>query len=130
MLLHLVMPTVFDSPLCPVCVVSRDSSSHLLFHCPSKEKVWQGIIFESLWPTTSIGDIKEAFLSLDFSYLWYCQVKGIDSYKILLISLSQIWLAHMRFVFNQVPVSPAAILASIRINIHKMIAEDQYQSLL
>ncbi|KAG2200402.1 hypothetical protein INT46_009582 [Mucor plumbeus] len=128
--LHLVMPTVFDSPLCPVCVLSRDSSSHLLFHCPSKEKVWQGVIFEFLWPTTSIGDIKEAFLSLDFSHLWYCQVKGIDSYKILLISLSQIWLAHMRFVFNQVPISHAAILASIRINIQKMIDEDQCLSLL
>jgi hypothetical protein len=83
-----------------------------------------------LWPTTSIGDIKEAFLSLDFSYLWYCQVNGIDSYKILLISLSQIWLAHMRFVFNQVPISHAAILASIRINIQKMIDEDQCLSLL
>ena len=124
------MPTVFDSPLCPVCVTFCDFSSHLLFHYPTKEKVWQRAIFEFLWPTTSIADIKEAFLSLDFSYLWYCQVKGIDLYKILLISLPQIWLAHMRFVFNQVPVSHTAILASIQLNIQKIIDEDQCYSLL
>ncbi|EPB83537.1 hypothetical protein HMPREF1544_09698, partial [Mucor circinelloides 1006PhL] len=60
-------------------------------------KVWRGVIFEFLWPTTSISDIKEALLSLDFSNIWYCQVKGIRPYRILLISLSHIWLAQMRF---------------------------------
>jgi hypothetical protein len=31
--------------------------------------------------TTFIADIEEAFFSLNFFYLWYCQVKGIESYK-------------------------------------------------
>ncbi|EPB92332.1 hypothetical protein HMPREF1544_00901 [Mucor circinelloides 1006PhL] len=61
------MSAVFESPLCPVCLSVEDSSNHLLFHCPSKEKVWKGVIFEFLWPTTTILDLTEALLSLDFS---------------------------------------------------------------
>ncbi|CEP17652.1 hypothetical protein [Parasitella parasitica] len=69
-LLHFIMPATFASPLCPVCLVTVDSAHHLLFDCPSKEQVRQGIIFEFLWPTTSLGDIKAALLSLDFSDIW------------------------------------------------------------
>lgn len=85
----------------------------------------QGVIFEFLWPTASIANIREAFFSLDFSYLWCCQVKEIDSYKLFLVSLSQIWLAHMRFICNQFPFSHTVILVSIQLNIHKMTDEDQ-----
>ncbi|EPB82313.1 hypothetical protein HMPREF1544_10953 [Mucor circinelloides 1006PhL] len=112
--LHRMMPAVFETHNCPVCLSPNASASHLLFDCPSKEKVWQGVIFEFLWPTTSISDIKEALLSLDFSNIWYCQVKGIRPYRILIISLSHIWLAHMRFVFDNVPVIPEAILENVR----------------
>lgn len=128
--LHFIMPRVFDSSLCSVCLSVPDSASHLLFHCPSKEKVWQGAIFEFLWPTTSITDVKEAFLSLDFSDIWYCQYKGIKPYRILMITLSQIWLAHMRFIFDKIPIIPTAILANIRSNVHQSIGEDQCHSLL
>ncbi|CAO3627230.1 unnamed protein product [Mucor fragilis] len=65
--LHFIMPQVFESPMRPVCLSTEDSPSHLLFHCPSKQKVWQRVIFELLWPATTIHDIKEALLSLDFS---------------------------------------------------------------
>ena len=129
-LLHYIMPRVFDSPSCLVCLHSVDSAAHLLFLCPSKEKIWQGIIFEFLWPTTTVGDVMEALLSLDFSNIWYCQIKNINPYKILLIALSQIWLAHMRFIFDKVPILPTAILATIRSHIHQRIAEDQCHSLL
>lgn len=129
-LLHYIMPRVFDSPSCPVCLHTVDSAAHLFFFCPTKEKVWQGIIFEFLWPTTTVGDVMEALLSLDFSNIWYCQIKNINPYKILLIALSQIWLAHMRFIFDKVPISPSAILATIRSHIHQRIAEDQCHSLL
>ena len=128
--LHFIMPQVFESPLCPVCLSTDDSPSHLLFQCPSKEKVWQGVIFEFLWPTTSIQDIKEALLSLDFSNVWYCQLAGIKPYRILLISLAQLWLAHMRFIFDQTPIAHTAILSSIRTTVHQTIAEDQCHSLL
>ncbi|EPB93089.1 hypothetical protein HMPREF1544_00163, partial [Mucor circinelloides 1006PhL] len=47
-LLHRIMPTVFDSPWCPVCLSVEHFPSHLFFHCPSKEKAWQGVIFEFL----------------------------------------------------------------------------------
>ncbi|KAI8636469.1 hypothetical protein BD408DRAFT_355611, partial [Parasitella parasitica] len=103
-------PRVFESPLCPVCMAVSDSTNHLFFHCPSKEKIWQGVIFEFLWPTTSTADIQEALLSLYFSNIRYCQLKGITPYRIILISLSQIWLAHMRFIFDKTIIHPAAIL--------------------
>jgi hypothetical protein len=128
--LHFIMPQVFESPMCPVCLSTEDSPSHLLFHCPSKEKVWQGVIFEFLWPTTTIHDIKEALRSLDFSNIWYCQLAGIKPYRILMVSLAQIWLAHMRFIFDQTPFAHAAILSSIRTNVRQTIAEDQCHSLL
>ncbi|KAK4519269.1 uncharacterized protein ATC70_009501 [Mucor velutinosus] len=128
--LHFIMPKVFVSPLCPVCLSMNDSPSHLLFHCPSKEKVWQGVIFEFLWPTTSILDIKEALLQLDFSNVWYCQIAGIKPFRILIITLGQLWLAHMRFIYDNVPMDHTAILASIRTSVRQTIAEDQCHSLL
>ncbi|KAK4517342.1 uncharacterized protein ATC70_000677 [Mucor velutinosus] len=106
------------------------TASYLLFDCPSKEKVWQGVIFEFLWPTTSITDIKEALLSLDFSDIWYSQVKGIRPYRVLLITLSPIWLAHMRFVFDNIILVPEAILVNIRSTVRQTVDEDQIHSLL
>ncbi|CEP17553.1 hypothetical protein [Parasitella parasitica] len=92
--------------------------------------VWQDVIFEFLWPTTTIIDIKEALLSLDFSDIWYSQVKGIRPYRILLITLSQIWLAHMRFVFDNTPLVPEAILVSVRSTVRQTVDEDNIHSLL
>ncbi|KAG2208196.1 hypothetical protein INT46_000238 [Mucor plumbeus] len=124
------MPRIFDSPQCSVCLLSIDSADHVLFFCPKKEKIWQGIIFEFLWPTISIADIKEALMSLDFSNIWYSQIKDVKPYMILFITISQIWLAQMRFVFDKTPILPAEILATIRKQIHQRIAEDQCHSLL
>ena len=129
-LLHRWMPNFFDSPLCPVCLVTNDSADHLLFYCPVKQTVWQGMIFEFLWPTTTISDIKSALSSLDFSPLWYCQKEGITPLEITIITLSQIWLAHMRFVFDKTPISHSAIIASIRLNVQKNIDQDSVHSLL
>jgi hypothetical protein len=47
-----------------------------------------------------------------------------------MVSLAQIWLAHMRFIFDQTPFAHAAILSSIRTNVRQTIAEDQCHSLL
>ena len=129
-LLHRWMPNFFDSPLCPVCLVTNDSADHLLFYCPVKQTVWQGMIFEFLWPTTTISDIKSALSSLDFSPLWYCQKEGITPLEITIITLSQIWLAHIRFVFDKTPISHSAIMASIRLNVQKNIDQDSVHSLL
>ena len=74
--LHYMMPNVFESHNCPVCLSPYESANHLLFDCPLKEKIWLGVIFEFLWPTTSISDIKEALLSLDFSYIVVSVIKG------------------------------------------------------
>ncbi|KAF1803102.1 hypothetical protein FB192DRAFT_1456330 [Mucor lusitanicus] len=128
--LHYMMPTVFDSPNCLVCLSAIDSASHLLFDCPTKEKIWQGVIFEFLWPTTTIHAIKEALLSLDFSNLWYCQVPGIRPYRILLICLSKIWLAHMRFVFDNIAIVPESVLVTIRSAVRQTVEEDQIHSQL
>ncbi|CEP13623.1 hypothetical protein [Parasitella parasitica] len=128
--LHFINPQVFDSPLCPVCQSAPYISHHLLFHCPTKEKIWQEVIFEFLWPTTSINDIKEALLSLDFSNIWYCQLAGITPYRIVLISLSQIWLAHVIFIFDKTSIHHTAIMATIRSNIcQTTIEEDKCHSL-
>ncbi|CEP09128.1 hypothetical protein [Parasitella parasitica] len=107
--LHHILPNIFDSSCCPLCLLATDSASHLLFHCPSKE---------------------QALLSLDFSDIWYCQYRGISSYRILFIALSQIWLAHMRYIFNQVPIVPTAIMVAIRSNVRQTIEEDRCNLLL
>ncbi|KAK4516947.1 triacylglycerol lipase [Mucor velutinosus] len=125
-----MMPAFFESHNCPICLSPNETASHLLFDCPSKEKVWQGVIFDFLWPTTSITDIKEALLSLDFSDIWYSQVKGIHPYRILLITLSQIWVAHMRFVFDDTILVPEAILVHIHSTVRQTVDEDQIHSLL
>jgi hypothetical protein len=123
--LHYMMPHVFESPDCLVCLSSLDSASHLLFDCPTKARIWQDVIFEFLWPTTTIQDIQEALLSLDFSNIWYCQVQGIRPYRILLITLAQIWLAHMRFVFDKVVIVPESVLVTIRSAVRQTVEEDQ-----
>ncbi|GAN10218.1 hypothetical protein MAM1_0331c09756 [Mucor ambiguus] len=128
--LHHMMPAIFESSLCPVCLSCNEDTSHLLFERPSKEKVWQGVIFEYLWPTASIANIKEAFLSLDFSDIWYCQVAGIGPYRILLITHSQIWLAHMRFIFDKIVIAPEAIMVNIRFTVRQTVDEDRIHSLL
>ena len=125
-----MMPHVFDSLNCNVCLTELDSASHLFFDCPTKEKIWQGVIFEFLWPTTPISDIKEALMSLDFSNIRYCQVKGIRPLRILVIALSQIWLAHMRLVFDKVVIVPEAVLVTIRSAVRQTVEEDQVHSLL
>jgi hypothetical protein len=53
-------------------------------------------------------------MSLDFSNIWYSQIKDVKPYMILFITISQIWLAQMRFVFDKTPILPTAILATIR----------------
>ena len=45
--------------------------------------------------------------------------EGITPLEITIITLSQIWLAHMRFVFDKTPISHSAIMASIRLNVQK-----------
>jgi hypothetical protein len=95
MYFDITRPTVFGYHLCPACVTHRGSFFHLLFYCSPKKKVWQGVIFKLLWPTTFIAKIKGAFFSLSFSYLWLMPsiVKEIDLNKTLFIPFSQIWLA-------------------------------------
>ncbi len=124
-LLNRIMPAIFEAPLCQVCLLSTDSAHHLLFHCPTKELIWQSVIFEFLWPTTSITDVKKAFLSLDFSNIWYCQLKGIKAYHILFIALSKIWLVYMRFIFDNTPIIPSIVLAMIHTTVRQTIREDQ-----
>ncbi|KAF1804329.1 hypothetical protein FB192DRAFT_1470930 [Mucor lusitanicus] len=124
------MPTVFVPPNCLVCLSAIDSASHLLFDCPTKEKIWQCVVFEFLWPTTSIHASKEALLSLDFSNLWYRHVKGISPYTILLICLSKIWLAHMRFVFDKIVIVPESVLVIICSAVRQTVEEDHLHSQL
>lgn len=98
-LLHHINITVFELLLSAVCLSVENIPSHLVLQCPSKEKVWQGVIFEFLWLTTTILDLKEALLSLDFSGVWYCQVKGIKPYRILLITLFLTCVSHICISF-------------------------------
>ncbi|EPB85032.1 hypothetical protein HMPREF1544_08161, partial [Mucor circinelloides 1006PhL] len=129
--LHYLMTAVFASRNCPVCLFPTESANHLLVDCPSKKKVSQGVIFEFLWRTTSILEIKEALLSLDFCNIWYCQSKGIRPYRIILITLSQIWLVDMHFVFvDNVGIVPEAIMVTIRSTVRQTVDGDQVQSIL
>lgn len=129
-LLHRIFPTVHLSPLCAVCSSVEDSVDHFLFRCPSKAAVWQGIIFEFLWPTVTIDDIRHAILTFDFYNIRYSQQPLAPSYIIVIITLANIWKAHFRFIFNQQPFVTASILNHIRLDILQRIDEDQIHSRL
>ncbi|KAI8639843.1 hypothetical protein BD408DRAFT_255025 [Parasitella parasitica] len=53
-LLHRIFPDRHSSDICVVCSSASDTLDHFLFRCPNKALVWQGIIFEFLWPTVTI----------------------------------------------------------------------------
>ncbi|EPB90270.1 hypothetical protein HMPREF1544_02956 [Mucor circinelloides 1006PhL] len=91
-----MMLVVFEFTLCPVCLFLNDSTSHLLFDCPSKEKLKEFVHTESSSSLT----------------------------------LSQIWLAHMRFVFDKIGIVPEVIMVNIRSIVRQTVDEDQIHSLL
>ncbi|KAI8642456.1 hypothetical protein BD408DRAFT_181539 [Parasitella parasitica] len=47
----------------------------------------------------------------------------ITPYRILNITLFQIWLADMRFIFDKTLIEPTAILVTIRFNIQKPLGK-------
>lgn len=56
----------------------------IIFYCPRKTFVWQGIIFEVLWPTVTINDIRPlhpSFKNLQRPYI-------VKSIRLQLITLS------------------------------------------
>lgn len=46
------------------------------------------------------------------------------------LTLSQIWLAHMRFVFDKIGIVPEVIMVNIRSIVRQTVDEDQIHSLL
>ncbi|KAI8638155.1 hypothetical protein BD408DRAFT_352395 [Parasitella parasitica] len=129
-LLHRIFPDRHSSDICVVCSSASDTLDHFLFRCPNKALVWQGIIFEFLWPTVTIEDICHSILSFNFYNTRYSQKPRAPSHLIVMITLANIWRAHYRFVFNQKAFETAAVLNSIRLDISKMIDENQVHASL
>lgn len=130
-LLHRFFPDKFPSPVCKVCSNSTpESTEHLLFYCHPKSIVWKEIIFEFLWPTVDIHDIKLALYSLDFYNVRYCQISGISAPLIIVITLANVWKAHFRSVIDDTPFLWPSVMNLIRTDIKKHVQESQLHSLL
>ncbi|EPB88183.1 hypothetical protein HMPREF1544_05016 [Mucor circinelloides 1006PhL] len=117
------------SPLCAVCSTVDDNSiDHFLFYCPSKSEVWQGLIFEFLWPTVTINDIRHSLLTFDFYNIRYSQRPRASSrHHIVIIAMANIWKAHYRLIiFDHVSFAPAAVLNSIRIDIIQQMIDENH----
>jgi hypothetical protein len=112
-ILHGFSKPIVPSPQCLLCSNHIEDTEHLLFYCPSKSNIWKAIIFEFLWPTIEIPDIIQALTQLDFSNVNYSQRPNISAHIIIFITLTQIWKAHFRFIFDETPFHSPNIIASI-----------------
>jgi hypothetical protein len=104
---------IAESPLCPICG-TVENAAHLLFLCPSKVSIWKAIIFEFLWPTVSVSDIIHACSSLDFEYIKYVSKSYTTAPMVVLVTLGNIWRAHIRLIFLSAPFTWTDVVQQIK----------------
>ena len=85
---------------------------------------WDKLIQEYLWPGTSLGMIIQSLISLNFNAIKV--LAGTTTFKpslILIVALSEVWKAHWRFIFDQIPLTSAPLFASFRRALAKVQSE-------
>ena len=113
-----------NDPLCCLCLTIVESTNHLFFYCREKRLFWDNLIQEYLWPGTSLGMIIQSLISLNFNAIKV--LAGTTTFKpslILIVALSEVWKAHWRFIFDQIPLTSAPLFASFRRALAKVQSE-------
>jgi hypothetical protein len=113
-LLHFIREQHVPSPKCLLCPNCNEDIYHMLFFCPSKTNIWKETIFGFLWPTVTIPGIIYAINTLDFYNVHYCQKPNTPAHIIIFTTLTQLWKAHFRFIFDEEPLILSHSLTIIR----------------
>jgi hypothetical protein len=136
-LLHNKIPTrkllfamglsVVPSSSCIFCADEEDVF-HFFFRCPTKFVFWDALIREFLWPNTTIEQLHQGFLSLDFRSIHPLDGCPFSVQLLLITALSEMWRAHWRHVIDSELFSFVTLLYATRKRTQKTVAEDSLRS--
>ncbi|KAG2216069.1 hypothetical protein INT45_001342, partial [Circinella minor] len=115
-ILHHILPTHFDTDLCPLGDLQTDSVSHFLFSCESKWIVWQQVLQDCTLTTVSQEMIADAIFNLHIPD-WNSFPSPLSPIQLLSGTLLGVWRAHWLLVFSSVPFTPSNVIDST----HKLI---------
>jgi hypothetical protein len=84
------------------CIFCADEEDvfHFFFRCPTKFVFWDALIREFVWPNTTIEQLHQAFLSLDFRSIHPLDGCPFSVQLLLITALSEVWRAHWRHVID------------------------------
>ncbi|KAI7875645.1 uncharacterized protein EV154DRAFT_569465 [Mucor mucedo] len=100
--LHRLIPSYFQSPVCPICCTKDESIEHFLYKCPLKMVSGMNS-WENYFSTPfSIEAIHEAIFELQFPQNNQAS-RHIEPAIIIASIITSIWRIHWTFVFNTVP---------------------------
>ncbi|KAI8077995.1 uncharacterized protein B0P05DRAFT_637858 [Gilbertella persicaria] len=117
------LPERFPTPLCQICGLYTENDNHMLFSFPPKTHFWKELIFEFLWPTTTVDDIIQALRYMNFYSIRYTQNSELAAQEIVFQGMGQIWKAHWNTIFNEIPFNPTLLLSSTRASLNSLIDE-------
>ncbi|OAC99055.1 hypothetical protein MUCCIDRAFT_114231 [Mucor lusitanicus CBS 277.49] len=83
-----------------------------------------------LWPGTSVALIQQSIQTLKFDRIpvRLDSPTTFEPLVILTVALAEVWKAHWRFIFDQVPVTTDTLFASFQRALRKQQAEDDLAS--
>ncbi|OAD08486.1 hypothetical protein MUCCIDRAFT_105451 [Mucor lusitanicus CBS 277.49] len=107
-----------------------ESTAHFFFYCEVKQHFWDRLIQEYLWPGTSVALIQQSIQTLKFDRIpvRLDSPTTFEPLVILTVALAEVWKAHWRFIFDQVPVTTDTLFASFQRALRKQQAEDDLAS--
>jgi hypothetical protein len=124
LLLSQVFPARYSSGDCLLCSTT-ESIAHFFFDCPTKSAFWELLIREFLWPGATTQTISSCIQHLNFTSLSCSPRCSAKADILIIVALSELWKAHWRFVFDNKPFSPAAVLSNTTFCLERRKAEDQ-----
>jgi hypothetical protein len=113
-ILHRRVPTLFLSPLCPICSLCPEDPTHLMFLCPVKSVFWSAFMHEFFTiPTDSTSAICPIIMStLSLPPVSNTGASSLSSHQVFTAALHSVWQAHWRFVFDEHPITSQALRLS------------------
>jgi hypothetical protein len=123
--LHHRIPNLFPSPMCHVCSIAAENSTHMLFSCPTKLPFWKSFFHEFFICPSDTPSLQTLFLSalsqLSFPPVRHPQDIPLRPHQIFSAALTTIWQAHWRFVFDDQPILSDSIRTSTYAQINTLL---------
>ena len=113
-------------PQCTICLTVVESTDHFFFYCEVKQHFWDRLIQEYLWPGTSLQLVLQSIRTLQFDRI-PVRPEAATTFEplvIIIVALAEVWKAHWRFTFDNVPVTTDTLYASFQRALQKHQAED------